>query len=66
MKAQDKQYKFKFSVVMAVYNVAGFLAESIESVIAQTIGFEKNVQLILVDDGSSDQSGEIVDRYAAK
>lgn len=35
----------------------------INSIISQNIGFE-NVQLILVDDGSLDSSGEICDRYA--
>lgn len=57
---------FMFSIVMAVYNVEEFLAEAIESVIAQDISFEENVQLILVDDGSQDTSGEICDRYQAK
>lgn len=50
---------------MAVYNVELFLEAAIESVIAQDIGFEKNVQLILVDDGSQDDSGAICDRYHA-
>lgn len=35
----------------------------IESVIAQTIGFE-NIQLILIDDGLQDNSGQICDQYA--
>lgn len=58
-------YKFKVSVVMAVYNVEPFIREAIDSVIAQDIGFEK-IQLILVDDGSPDGSGAICDEYAAK
>lgn len=57
--------KFKFSIVMAVYNVELFLREAIDSVIAQDIGF-RHVQLILVDDGSKDGSGAICDEYAAK
>lgn len=56
---------YKFSIVMAVYNVAPFLREAIGSVIAQDIGFQ-HVQLILVDDGSNDGSGAICDEYAAK
>ena len=59
-------YKFKFSIVMAVYNVEQFLAEAIESVLQQDIGFEENVQLILVNDGSKDSSGKICDLYQAK
>lgn len=56
---------FKFSIVMAVYNVELFLEEAIESVIAQDIGFDQ-VQLILVDDGAKDSSGAICDRYAQR
>ncbi len=55
-------YDYKISIVMAVYNVELFLPEAIESIIKQDIGFE-NVQLILVNDGSKDNSGEICDKY---
>lgn len=58
-------HKYIASIVMAVYNVEPYLAEAIESVIAQNIGF-KNIQLILVDDGSSDGSPAICDEYAAR
>ena len=51
---------------MAVYNVEQFLEEAIDSVIKQDIGFKDNVQLILVDDGSEDQSGVICDKYFEK
>ena len=54
--------EFKISVVMAVYNTENFLAEAIDSVINQSIGF-KDVELILVDDGSRDRSGEICLEY---
>ncbi len=57
---------FTFSIIMAVYNVELYLREAIESVIKQDIGFENHVQLILVDDGSPDNSGVICDEYAAK
>ncbi len=62
---QTKEYKYKVSVVTAVYNVEDYLSEMIDSIIAQNIGFE-NVQLILIDDGSQDSSGEICDQYAAQ
>ncbi len=55
--------EYKISVVTAVYNVEDYLAEMIDSIVGQTIGFE-NIQLILVDDGSIDSSGEICDQYA--
>ena len=56
---------YKVSVVTAVYNVEDYLEEMVESIIAQTIGFE-NIQLILVDDGSEDGSWDICERYMAK
>ena len=54
--------QYKFSIVTAVYNVEAFLAEMIDSVVNQTIGLE-HIQLILVNDGSTDGSGTICDRY---
>lgn len=59
----DREYKV--SVVTAVYNVEAYLGEMIESIVRQTIGFE-NIQLILVDDGSADRSGDICDQYAGR
>lgn len=55
--------RFTVSVVIPVYGVEAYLAEAIESVIAQSIGFERNVQLILVNDGSPDDSERICLRY---
>lgn len=62
----EKEYEFTFSIIMAVYNVEPFIAEAIDSLINQDIGFEYHVQLILVDDGSPDGSGEICDEYQQK
>lgn len=61
----QREYPFEFSVVMAVYNVEPWLREAVESVIGQDFGFEK-IQLIMVDDGSTDGSGAICDEYAAQ
>lgn len=58
-------YKYKFSIVMAVYNVEQFLREAVESITKQTIGI-KNIQLILVDDGSSDNSLKICNEVQKK
>lgn len=58
-------YKYKFSIIMAVYKVEQFLREAIDSIINQTIGI-KNIQLILVDDGSPDNCPAICDEYAEK
>lgn len=55
--------KTLISVIVPVYNVAEFLPRTINSILAQTY---KNFELILVDDGSPDNSGQICDKYAAK
>lgn len=51
------------SVIVPVYNVAEFLPRTINSILGQTY---KKFELILVDDGSPDNSGQICDNYAAK
>jgi CDP-glycerol glycerophosphotransferase (TagB/SpsB family) len=66
ISSENPEYKFKFSIIMAVYNVEDFISEAIESLLSQTIGFLDNVQLILVDDGSPDNSGAICDEYREK
>lgn len=63
MNQTVSDYRFKFSVVTAVYNVEPYLAEAIESILTQDIGFEGSVEMILVDDGSTDGSGAICDKY---
>lgn len=55
--------KYKFSVIVPVYNVEEYLAEALDSVVNQSIGFEENIQLIIVNDGSPDNSAEICKKY---
>ena len=50
------------SLVLPVHNVAPYLAPCLDSLLAQTLPAD---QIILVDDGSTDGSGEILQRYAA-
>ena len=52
-----------FSVVMALYNNEDYLAEAIESLTVQNFGFEHNVELIIVDDGSTDNSLKIAKEF---
>lgn len=51
------------SIVLPVYNYAGYIARAIEGVNAQTY---QNVDLIVVDDGSTDGSGDIAERLGAR
>ena len=53
--------KYKISVIVPVYNKKDYLDECIESILSQTYG---NLELILVDDESTDGSGAICDKYA--
>ena len=56
--------QFLISVVIPVYNTEKYLEETILCVINQTINFEKNIQIILVNDGSEDGSEEICKKYS--
>lgn len=52
-----------FSVVMACYNCENYLDETIDSLLSQTLSFEDNIQLIFVNDGSTDNTEEICQKY---
>lgn len=55
-----------FTVVSAVYNVDKYLDDYFKSLISQSLNFKKHIQLIMVDDGSTDNSAEIIKAWQKK
>ena len=53
----------KISIIIPIYNVEKYVCKTIDSVVNQT---EKDIEIVLVDDGSTDRSGKICDEYAQK
>lgn len=57
--------KYSVSVIIPVYNCAGFIDECINSLLEQTIGFS-NIEVVFINDGSKDNSLEICKKYEEK
>ena len=58
----DVQYfESMISIIVPIYNVEPFLPQCIESILHQTY---RNLEILLIDDGSTDRCGEICDEYA--
>ena len=53
------------TVSLAVYNTMPYLRETLDSLVAQTIGHDR-LEVVAVDDGSTDGSGELLDSYAER
>ncbi len=79
-KIQEKKYKldyylnkvckregtYQYTVISTVYNVEKYLEMFFESMTGQTLYFEKHIHLVMVDDGSSDSSAEIIGKWQKK
>lgn len=58
-------YDYKVSVIIPVYNAEEYLGNCIESLLSQTI-LKQDMEIIIVDDGSTDGSAEVYSRYTEK
>ena len=54
---------YKVSVIVPIYNVEQYINRALDSLVNQTL---KEIEVILVDDGSTDSSGKIADDYSQK
>lgn len=60
---QIKSKDIELSIIVPVYNVEEYLRKCVDSILAQTL---QSFELILVDDGSTDNSGKVCDEYKEK
>ena len=57
------EYKYDLSIVALVYNLEKYLPRCLDSLVNQTL---ENIEIICVDDGSTDSAPKIIDEYASK
>lgn len=55
-----------FSIVIPVYNVERYLDECVQSILLQANMIDNDCEILLIDDGSKDESGKICDKYKEK
>ena len=56
----------KYTIISATYNVEKYLDKFFKTIVAQSLIFEKNIYIIMVDDGSTDNSPNIIKRWIEK
>ena len=56
---------YELSVIIPVYNVEKYIAQCLDSIVNQSIGIE-NIEVIIVNDATPDNSMEIVEEYASR
>ena len=65
MKEQNKQFQYLVSVIIPVYNAEKYLPDAVHSLLRQTLSQEQ-IEILLIDDGSTDGSPVLCDRYATE
>ncbi|EAH6416950.1 glycosyltransferase [Campylobacter coli] len=67
-KFKPKKYRAfsKYSIICPIYNVEKYLDDFFKSIINQRLDFKNNIYLICVDDGSTDNSAQIIKKYQKK
>ena len=63
---KKKNAFYKYSVVSACYNVEPYLNDFFKSIVNQSISFEDNIYLIMVDDGSTDLTYQVIQKWVSK
>lgn len=58
--------EFEFSIIISAYNSELWISKSIKSIINQSLDFKKNIEIILINDGSRDSTGEICEEFASQ
>lgn len=62
----NEEYEKLFSVVIPCYNVEDYIEEAVDSIINQTLDFESCIEIVLVDDGSEDNTPDICKKFVEK
>lgn len=63
MRPQSRPGHYRYTVVTAVYNVDRYLDEYFASLVGQELDFVKHVDVVVVDDGSTDDSARIIEKW---
>lgn len=58
--------EFEFSIIISAYNSETWISQSIKSIIKQTLNFKENIEIILINDGSKDNTGKICETFASQ
>ena len=54
---------FKIAVVMPAYNAGRYISKALDSIIGQSMNFAENIQIVIVNDNSQDNTKEVAEKY---